>query len=356
MSFLPGDEEKLLGFMKYAEMFPEAMAGYNRSAPIEGYIIIGCFVILTYDYIITFDQEVNYVWKSPWTIGLPLFYMNRYVPFIDVGLILGFPFHNMTEEQCNTQVQTATWIMLIPTFFGQTIIALRTCALWQNNISVVASMIMLMLSTLVVTCVLIAKQMNHMQFAPAPSFINGCHIMYDPFDTTLYLYVALFATELIIISLTIIKAWQHLRRNRTAWIYQLYKNGIFYCVCVVALSLMNIIVPTTNLPYVYKQCLRMPQHVLHSMFCNRVVLQILKHRVSIQESMRPRAGLNGRFTGDNDGTSTSGTNNILTSVHTSIGPTQTMSMRSDIELSVIDSRQSIGAGAESLESDPNWIK
>ncbi|KAF5325981.1 hypothetical protein D9611_000441 [Ephemerocybe angulata] len=305
MSLLPGDEEKLLGFLKYAELFPEAMAGYNRSAPIEGYIIIGCFVILAYDYIITLDQEVNYVWKSPWTIGLPLFYMNRYIPFIDVGLIVGFPFHHMTEEQCNTQVQTATWIMLIPTFFGQTIIALRTCALWQNNISVVASMIMLMLSTLVVTCVLIAKQMNHMQFAPAPSFINGCHIMYDPFDTTLYLYVALFATEL--------------------------KNQ-------------------------HRRLRRRPQHVLHSMFCNRVVLQILKHRVSIQESMRPRAGLNGRFTGDNDGTSMSGTNNILTSVHTSIGPTQTMSMRSDIELSVIDSRQSIGAGAESLESDPNWIK
>jgi hypothetical protein len=34
------------------------------------------------------DCQVNYVWSSPWFIGLPLFYLNRYIPLIDAGMFV----------------------------------------------------------------------------------------------------------------------------------------------------------------------------------------------------------------------------------------------------------------------------
>lgn len=39
-----------------------------------------------YDYFITFEREVEFIWPSKWTFIKTLFFVTRYSPFLDVTL------------------------------------------------------------------------------------------------------------------------------------------------------------------------------------------------------------------------------------------------------------------------------
>lgn len=42
-----------------------------------------------YDYVLTFELENHYIWsKQPWSLIRVLFFVNRYMPFVDVTLSL----------------------------------------------------------------------------------------------------------------------------------------------------------------------------------------------------------------------------------------------------------------------------
>ncbi|TFK26566.1 hypothetical protein FA15DRAFT_667262 [Coprinopsis marcescibilis] len=280
------DMQQLLDFLAFLKNHQEKLAGYNTTVPVEGYILMGCMAALIHEYTLTFIREVNYVWTCPWFFGLPLFYINRYVPFINIGVFLYINFGHVPHTVCYRLVSGTIWLIAMASFFAQMIIILRTFALWQNNPVVVKSLSLFLTVSIILTFVLTGKQLGHMNFAPTPKFLPGCIAIEDS-DLSLYVYVVLFVMEAIIVGLTVIKAIQHLRASRTSWLSQLYKNGIFYCLCVLALSTGNIIVPLVpTIPYAYKQTMRMPQHVLHSIFCNRVILQILQYRHEVQQQDR----------------------------------------------------------------------
>ncbi|KIJ65215.1 hypothetical protein HYDPIDRAFT_27935 [Hydnomerulius pinastri MD-312] len=42
--------------------------------------------ILTYDYAVTLDREVDLMWGTKWCIARSLFYLARYLPFVDAGI------------------------------------------------------------------------------------------------------------------------------------------------------------------------------------------------------------------------------------------------------------------------------
>jgi hypothetical protein len=41
-----------------------------------------------WDYILTFRMEVDLVWKSKWTFMKALYLVQRYLPFIDMGIVV----------------------------------------------------------------------------------------------------------------------------------------------------------------------------------------------------------------------------------------------------------------------------
>jgi hypothetical protein len=41
-------------------------------------------VVYIWDYILTFEMEVDHVWKSKWNFMKGLYLLQRYLPFIDI--------------------------------------------------------------------------------------------------------------------------------------------------------------------------------------------------------------------------------------------------------------------------------
>ena len=48
--------------------------------------VMAC-VVFIWDYILTFEMEVDHVWKSQWNFMKGLYLFQRYLPFIDIMLI-----------------------------------------------------------------------------------------------------------------------------------------------------------------------------------------------------------------------------------------------------------------------------
>jgi hypothetical protein len=58
-------------------------------------------VVYIWDYILTFEMEVDHVWKSKWNFMKGLYLLQRYLPFIDImwlffirlsGVVFYFPY------------------------------------------------------------------------------------------------------------------------------------------------------------------------------------------------------------------------------------------------------------------------
>ncbi|KJA19136.1 hypothetical protein HYPSUDRAFT_907330 [Hypholoma sublateritium FD-334 SS-4] len=44
------------------------------------YANVASAALLVYDMILTFDQEVQYIWNAHKTLGTTIFFLNRYIP------------------------------------------------------------------------------------------------------------------------------------------------------------------------------------------------------------------------------------------------------------------------------------
>ena len=54
--------------------------------------------ILYYDHLITFPEELWYIWRRPRSMASTWFFMNRYIPFLGTAVVLGLQFGSFEEE------------------------------------------------------------------------------------------------------------------------------------------------------------------------------------------------------------------------------------------------------------------
>ncbi|KAH6885572.1 hypothetical protein BKA70DRAFT_113605 [Coprinopsis sp. MPI-PUGE-AT-0042] len=48
---------------------------------------VSSLTLAIYDYVCTLKEEVGYMWTSQWSLGLCMFFLNRYLVFIDQTLL-----------------------------------------------------------------------------------------------------------------------------------------------------------------------------------------------------------------------------------------------------------------------------
>ncbi|KIK00610.1 hypothetical protein K443DRAFT_132622 [Laccaria amethystina LaAM-08-1] len=243
---------------------------------VEGWVMGASLTVLAYDYLCTFKQEVDYVWASPWAPALPLFYLNRYLPFIDQVILLRrlalkplhvVPFYRITFKACLIQDSLAICFFNIGSIISQS-----WCDLFIKRVGFI-------------------QIVNSHYYTPYDSPLDfptiGCPVRRASHAIS-GLYITIFLVEILIVILTAIKALSHVKQSRSSWVKQLYRDGIglFFCVCMLCITFVNIVVPL-GLPLNLKGIFTIPQRVLHSIFCNRVMLQILKYRAESPPPLTP---------------------------------------------------------------------
>ncbi|KJA16626.1 hypothetical protein HYPSUDRAFT_71283 [Hypholoma sublateritium FD-334 SS-4] len=241
--------------------------------------------LLIFDYLCTLSTEVDYVWKSSRarSIGILLFYLNRYLPFLDIVLVLPIRFFDISYKSIALLIPISVWSGVIGMLISQVIIYLRTFAIWNRDryvCIILATLLVVVLSSSLVTLVLQTTQ----------GLVNQLSGYANVSLKMLVLYSSIFAGEIVVVTLTMIKACQQGSHSSTVWVGQLYKNGIAFCLCMLTCSSVNILL-LLSAPDPLKLMFMSFQRNLHSILCNRVIFLILSNT---QPQSIEHAGLESR--------------------------------------------------------------
>ncbi|KDR66170.1 hypothetical protein GALMADRAFT_259632 [Galerina marginata CBS 339.88] len=238
--------------------------------------LVACGTLLVYDFLCMLDQEVAYVWTAPWTFGTALFFLNRYLPFIDTFLSLKLKLSMNTPERCQQEFTVVTWLIVAGIIISEVVLALRTYAIWQGRRLILIILCVSSAVTFIPAIVVTHIELKSLKYVP--SELAGCRLS-TASSIIIVAYISLALFETIMAVLTGIEAYRHLRHSQSRWVVQLYREGLIFYVYMLVISIANILVPILA-PRIFANWLATPQRVMHSVLCNRVLLLILKQRSS----------------------------------------------------------------------------
>ncbi|CUA70844.1 hypothetical protein RSOLAG22IIIB_04326 [Rhizoctonia solani] len=202
------------------------------------------FALLIYDHILTFPAEVDLVWKTDKRNAVTwLFFLNRYiVPIIlaiDVYDKGGLASH-LSTQFCQVWFVIEGYLNVLS--FAGSLVAMRVYAVWGRRKWV--SILLWSGGTLYIvgTLSIISPGLFQIldQVAPNPIF-NVCFGTITTYFWTVWIPPIIF--EVIIFTLTIIKAIEHRHKNvKTPVAYTLYRDGFLYFIVIMICSIFPLIV------------------------------------------------------------------------------------------------------------------
>ncbi|KAG2124607.1 hypothetical protein DEU56DRAFT_983533 [Suillus clintonianus] len=245
-----------------------------RSLQTYTYIYASAATFWTYDYACSLHQELAFLLQSRWTKVKGLYIVTRYAPFLlFVGhLYLNF-IPNNNPDKCQLINNICSCFSLISVICSECFFIIRTYALWNNNKFVLVAMLTAFLAVIVASVgVLFTATANAPFETSAIPGITGCYQSAGS-DELFLPFVLLFALELGLISLTLVRAIQSWRTARNPLYDILLKHNIFYYACGLFFSAVNVIT-SLFLHYAYNAMLQDFQLIILAILATRMHLHL----------------------------------------------------------------------------------
>ncbi|KAI5123113.1 hypothetical protein M0805_001469 [Coniferiporia weirii] len=212
-------------------------------------------VTKVYEFFLTLDSEVRLVWPSRFNSVKVLFLANRYLPFIitfsksfcesGAGDSRWDTYTPLSPKLCKPQILALGFASVVGFIFAEVVLAMRVLAIWKGKRA-----ILILMTFLIGLLPPIAS--------PITLFRSGCEIIaLERTEWIIILVVFLF--EIVILALVIVARKSHRKGSQSAREAKLtkshevrelssglagilVKDGIFYCICVMVISLVNVFV------------------------------------------------------------------------------------------------------------------
>ncbi|KAI0708125.1 hypothetical protein C8T65DRAFT_727657 [Cerioporus squamosus] len=170
-------------------------------------------VLVTLTYLImdvasTIDDEVELVWPSGLTFMKVIFLINRYTPFADSTLAVFLVLGARTTEVCRSVWIAIISFYMLGSFASETIIIVRTLAIWNFDKVIVAITAFVTGGALVAALTTMSQYMQSIRYPDDDLIaITGCVIgISDQEGWTLFIVVLIMETTLV--ALTIVRHLQ----------------------------------------------------------------------------------------------------------------------------------------------------
>ncbi|KAF9237229.1 hypothetical protein BU15DRAFT_76134 [Melanogaster broomeanus] len=203
-----------------------------------------------FDYLITVKDEARWVWGRKWGTTRLIFTVSRYILFLGTGLTAyRIPF-NSSSAPCPSSLLTAAIVIhVIGVIAAELLLILRTYALWLGDKRLLYGLFAYVTIT---TCAAIAIDTSPTQLLPGGQPQLGC--LLEASRNSAIVYAILLLYELVILTLIAYKSFGPSRGSRSSIVRIIYRDGIFYVLCIIAITLANVIV-TSWLPLEYSDLL-----------------------------------------------------------------------------------------------------
>ncbi|KAG2146375.1 uncharacterized protein EDB93DRAFT_471885 [Suillus bovinus] len=242
-----------------------------RLQVVKYFKMIG-LTILVFDYCIKLEAEIDLTWGRKWDLIRVLFVVARYVPFIVVPVDLIYSLGPTSPEICLTLYHVISWVNIIGIVAAEALLLVRTYTLWGRNRVLLVALLILALGCTAGSGVVGAKALSWFEYQDPPLSTSGC---YQTHRVAIYAtnYTLLVLFETVILSLNVIQALRRRRQHGSHLITRLYWDGIVYVLCILAMSIANIIV-IGFLPSEYAESVDTLQLVFHSVLSARLIFNL----------------------------------------------------------------------------------
>ncbi|TCD65534.1 hypothetical protein EIP91_002543 [Steccherinum ochraceum] len=255
-----------------------------RSSPIRLYTdiiptgTIALATLFVYDFILTFDSEVELMWPSQWSTVKVLYLLTRYLPFVDVSFLLYLQIKtHIDAETCKRLYYPTIWLIVIGIIIAESVLVVRTWAVWGRarviTISLGVSSLAGFIIILVVESIFL-KTLSFSQFSDLR--IPGC-LLSGGSSIVIASFIVFIVFETFLLTLMLVVGVQRYRRisGSSGLISVLYRDGILFYIYVLLVSSVNLTL-TIVAPRELSGMFVSYQRILHSILISRVLFNLRK--------------------------------------------------------------------------------
>ncbi|KDR66741.1 hypothetical protein GALMADRAFT_216830 [Galerina marginata CBS 339.88] len=237
---------------------------------------VAAATLLVWDILLTFDKEVNLVWRADWNFMKALYLFQRYLPLLDsVYLTINYQLGiNVGPGECARLIKASGWLAVVGFATSEVILTLRAWAVWNRNRLLTIILLILWCGVWIPIAVFEGNFLASLKLGTPPyAGFLGCFIIGANSD--LFLCILLLMIWNIVVFALIafmgirINAWKSTSRLSQL----IYRDGAIYYFYVFVLSILNVIAIVT-FPVGYQFVLLPMERCLHSILASRVLLNL----------------------------------------------------------------------------------
>ncbi|KIJ66646.1 hypothetical protein HYDPIDRAFT_108548 [Hydnomerulius pinastri MD-312] len=214
------------------------------SLQTRNYIYASVAAFWTYDYCLKWDEDYEFVFRTPWRSSKLLYLIARYSPFC---LLAAHLYLNLLP---NESVMTCTLLDNISSLFtalsmmsAECIFMLRAWALWGRSRRILCLIVGSFLLILALDMFVSFGVAKPSQIAPVPpeaqGSLTGCYtVHHDKAQMIPFAMIVVF--ELEVLALTFIRAVESYSQRRSELLKILLQHNVFYFSCGLVFSGVNI--------------------------------------------------------------------------------------------------------------------
>jgi len=255
-------------------------SGSTTGTDYEGlasYLAVSTMTLLIYDYLLTLDLECRFVWSNliRWSNGLYL--LQRYLPFLDMMLLLIATFApSLHQKYCYNVLKSSLWLHTAGISLSEVMLSLRVWAISRQRSQKYFSII---LSTCLVTMlaggpiIMGIFSKTHYVAVPILGLKHGCLHTDNPIGYAIAFGI-LVVYECGCFLLIIDPAISQFKNRKLMRLYNpVYRDAVLQYVLLVAIASINIALVSgvsVDLSFICMPLFR----VFHSITTSRIVLHI----------------------------------------------------------------------------------
>ncbi|KAE9394927.1 hypothetical protein BT96DRAFT_166646 [Gymnopus androsaceus JB14] len=247
---------------------PELTIKTPNYESLVSYFIVSTATLLVYDYCLTLDLECEFVWSNLRRWSNALYLIQRYLPFLDMMLLLTSTFaSDFGEKYCYIVLDASLWLHTGGICLSEVVLSMRVWAISRDRFQqhfvyiLSASLVGFLIAALTVTDV------------PLPEPLRGCLHTQNPIGFALGFGI-LVLYECGCFLLIVHPAISQFKNKKLSYLYNpVYRDGVFQYILFFVMNGINIAMVfgiSTGLGYICMPLMR----VLHSITTSRIVLHI----------------------------------------------------------------------------------
>lgn len=250
---------------------------FYHARRIDGrYLTQAVACLLIYDFLLTFGEEVQYIWKAVprFSLATGLWFLNRYWSLASVCLRV-WAMSNAVPPPivCNVAIQITAWSGLINIAIVDILLMLRVWALYNGSRFIKWVLIgVFVVSFPTAIGLRKAPPVTGLPLVtPAPDSLTVCHRSHPSELFSLFTMALLIDT--VIFGMVIYKAGGQKPRSQTPMLSVLVRDGALYYAAITAV--LAFMIAATFIPILYQPVADSNLNIpLSTLACNRLILSL----------------------------------------------------------------------------------